>query len=224
MKSLIGSEHTIVEDKRNKPNKTRYQLRIGSHVLYESLEKIGLTPKKSLTMSLPKVPKKYFRHFLRGYLDGDGCIYTEWLTEAKLKRLRIIFTSGSKMFLEQLNQTLMKQLSLSLKTINKGTRCHRLMYGTHDSVKILKFMYNNLRQRIFLERKWDKAFLVLKYWPRRQVVSRESAKLLCAGSIPAVAFRPVESSGGAFVGNRSLAEHFLEPVGRTKNPARGLNM
>ena len=41
------------------------------------LAKAGCYNKKSLTLKFPteeQVPSKLIRHFLRGYVDGDGCL------------------------------------------------------------------------------------------------------------------------------------------------------
>ena len=83
IRQWLKSEHSIVTMKPNWPNgKLRYLLRIGSHKLYDTLICLGLYPNKSLTVRFPKVPKKYLRHFVRGYFDGDGCVVCEM---AKLK-------------------------------------------------------------------------------------------------------------------------------------------
>jgi len=75
----LDSEHTIII--YLKPDslygKQRYFLRIGSHKLYNSLTKLGLYPNKSLTIKFPNIPSKYLKDFIRGYFDGDGCVYLE---------------------------------------------------------------------------------------------------------------------------------------------------
>ena len=50
---------------------------ISSHKLPEDLISLGITPKKSLTLKieLTKIPKELWKHFLRGYWDGDGTIH-----------------------------------------------------------------------------------------------------------------------------------------------------
>jgi len=45
----------------------------GRHV-YEAVRALGLPPRKSLTLRMPKVPPAVLRHFVRGVLDGDGCV------------------------------------------------------------------------------------------------------------------------------------------------------
>ena len=84
----MGSKHSIVGSKSTWPNgKTRYLLRIGSHKLYDALVKLGLYPNKSLTIQFPVLPKKYAHDFIRGYLDGDGCVYLQKSRGVKKKNI-----------------------------------------------------------------------------------------------------------------------------------------
>jgi hypothetical protein len=50
-------------------------LQFGDIKFYKFLLGIGLTPKKSLILDSVKVPREYFIDFLRGVIDGDGCIH-----------------------------------------------------------------------------------------------------------------------------------------------------
>ena len=98
VKHWLKSEHTITT--AHSPfsgGKIIYKLRIGSHALYNDLFKRGLYPNKSLTVTFPRVPKKYLGAFIRGYFDGDGCIFFEKGKGKNgtliTKRIRIIFRS-----------------------------------------------------------------------------------------------------------------------------------
>lgn len=49
---------------------------IYSKHMSDSLTSHGCTPRKSLTLQFPQtIPDHLMNHFLRGYFDGDGCIY-----------------------------------------------------------------------------------------------------------------------------------------------------
>ena len=84
--------------------------------------KLGVTPNKSRTMTLPEIPEEYFWDFVRGYFDGDGSAYAE-----SPGKLRVVFTSWSEQFLKQLEArfnslgivTSLKRKGYSVK--NKGT-------------------------------------------------------------------------------------------------------
>lgn len=154
----LDSKHTIVECIPSTPNgHIRYLLRIGSHELYKDLTKLGLYPNKSLTITFPKIPGKYLSHFVRGYFDGDGCIYFQ---KAKgitrdiiIRRLRTIFVSGSKKFLIGLMIVLKNNLNINQDKVYRGHKSYQLMYSTNDSIEVFKFLYKNVENEVFLERK-----------------------------------------------------------------------
>ncbi|MBU1091000.1 MAG: hypothetical protein KKC42_04065, partial [Candidatus Omnitrophica bacterium] len=51
-----------------------YHIQIGNKNFYDFLLSIGLTQHKSLTLGALEIPNQYFVDFLRGVIDGDGCI------------------------------------------------------------------------------------------------------------------------------------------------------
>lgn len=144
-KELLNSEHKISIEICEGNRKDRFTLRIGNADLYNSLIELGLYPNKSLTISMPDVPKKFFKDFVRGYFDGDGCVHI-YKSKGKvqkiiLRKLCIIFSSGSKKFLAGLLILLRRELSLRQNKIYKGQRCWQLRFATVDSVELFKFMY-----------------------------------------------------------------------------------
>lgn len=84
-------------------------IQIYSKIIVTDLIKKGIIPRKSKTLNFPAIPKEFFFHFVRGYFDGDGCVYKP--SKKKLKkwpgtRNSPIFTSGSKNFLIELQKHL----------------------------------------------------------------------------------------------------------------------
>lgn len=157
IRALMQSEHTIVLRRREKPFRPQYLLRIGNHKLYGDLSALGLYPNKSLTITFPSVPKEYFSHFLRGYFDGDGCVFLErskGITRAKIvRRLAVIFTSGSKKFLEALDDYLSEFLGTKKGSVYRNGNAYQARYQTKDSIKIFKFFYTTAPKKGYLERK-----------------------------------------------------------------------
>jgi intein-encoded DNA endonuclease-like protein len=159
IKKLLKSEHKIVFRKPEKvpsadkkkiyTTKGLYYLRIGSHKLYNDLIKIGLTPRKSLTISFPLVPNKYLRHFVRGYFDGDGCIHID-----KKGGLKIIFTCGNKKFLKELSGILSKNYKIHKHKVYNSNRSFQLIFRTKASLIILKQIYYHVPKTMMLERKY----------------------------------------------------------------------
>ena len=159
MKHWLDSDHTIVVLKPTWPNgRQRYLLRIGSHKLYDALYKLGLYPNKSLTIQFPQIPRMYLGDFIRGYLDGDGCVYLQTGHGIKkkitVKKLSVIFTSGSLLFLKKLNIILRQFIEIRQKRIYQGQRAFQLRYGTSDSIKIFKLLYGGCQSDLFFKRKF----------------------------------------------------------------------
>src|SRR3989344_7065492 len=161
IKKWLGSHHIIRMRKPTWPNgKNSFALRIGNKSLYKSLVGLGLYPDKSLTVKLPVVPDKYFDHFVRGYFDGDGCVSLYRTKGIKqdiiIKKLSIIFTSGSSDFLVSLCKILEEKLNLDQGKVYLGQRCFQLRYSTEDTVKLFKFIYGNClrKERLYLDRKF----------------------------------------------------------------------
>lgn len=148
------SSMQIYPDGRQYLSKNCFIFRIGSKLMYNDLLKLGLTPRKSLTVLFPSIPLEFLSHFIRGYFDGDGCLYL-----IKGKYPRVIFTSGSNKFLEGLLEVLNFVLQIPKKAIysqlqKSGNLCYRLHYNTKLSRKILEFMYKDLEKVPYLERKY----------------------------------------------------------------------
>ncbi len=157
--NLLESHHPISIKKRNLPCKDQYLLRIGSHRLYYALTKHGLFPNKSLSVQFPPIPQLYFKDFLRGYFDGDGCVFLErakGITKKLIiKKLSIIFTSGSKIFIERLHAHVSKIICENKKIhrIYNSNRAFQIRYSTCESIKLFTLLYDNIPKGLFLKRK-----------------------------------------------------------------------
>ena len=69
----IGSDRPIKLE-CNK-NGQWWKLTIDNKYIYEDLKLLGLVPNKSFTCKVPHIPEEFKYDFIRGYFDGDGCIY-----------------------------------------------------------------------------------------------------------------------------------------------------
>lgn len=137
--------------------KESFILRFGSKTMFQDLINLGITPRKSLRIKLPKIPEKYFHLFLRGNFDGDGCINIYTRKRDGLVIPQVIFTSGSKKFLTALGQTLSNYIKIYSYSVTWDSGAYRLRYKKKASVNIVKYMYRNLKTAPYLERKYLKA-------------------------------------------------------------------
>ena len=154
MREAIGSNHKI--GIRNIETGGVYVIQIGSKELFHDLGRFGLSPNKAKRMRIPEIPEKYVSDFIRGYFDGDGCVWYGLVHKNRTKLatvLRVCFTSASFEFLSGLLSLLKCRgiIGGSLFRSKKGNYS-RLQFGMLNSLKIYEIMYN-APHRLFLGRK-----------------------------------------------------------------------
>lgn len=160
IRAAISSNHKITKRPSRSPKwKDIYRIQIGSREWFADLSRLGLTQHKSNTLRFPKVPKKYMGDFVRGYFDGDGCVYFKRLKYAdrKYKRwaLLTLFTSGSKQFLESLWEIL-KQHDIQGGSLKNKTRGFELVLSHKDSLALYRLMYHTaFTTELYLPRKYN---------------------------------------------------------------------
>ena len=124
--------------------------------LWNTLNNYGCTPNKSLILQFPKFSifksKKLIKHFIRGYVDGDGCISYVKTDDSKINsnyspQVSIL---GTKEFLG----TLVKLFNCGhIKTTKSN--CFNLVFSQNKSRKLLHLLYDNAS--IYLNRKYNRA-------------------------------------------------------------------
>lgn len=137
---------SVVRDTQVKLNGKSYptsRMNVCSKYLCESLIKLGCTSRKSFTKRLPKIDSNLYRHFIRGYFDGNGHI--------SYPRCRITLTSNSD-FLESLN-AIFKSVGITPTSIlsKQGTEIKSIEYSGYKAKKILEYMYSG--SNVHLEHK-----------------------------------------------------------------------
>jgi len=96
-------------------------------------------------------------HFIRGFLDGDGCIYTN-LSNPNSLVLRVSFTGDSRDFLEALNNHIHTYTGIGLKKlyqVKKDSTALGLRYRKKDSLILCRYLYQD-SEGLRLERKYKK--------------------------------------------------------------------
>ncbi|MCD6500428.1 hypothetical protein J7K42_00180 [bacterium] len=170
-----------------KKRKNSFRLRISNPTILQDIQKLGITPNKTKTCQFPNVPEAFLRDFIRGFLDGDGWIYTR----KERREISVGFSNGSLKFLEGLSKSLNKHLILTtknLRTRKKITKNHRistcysLEYYCHNAYKIIQYLYDNLKKSdLYLDRKYE-----------RQIKARKIFKSVLKGPKGIVKYREIE--------------------------------
>ncbi|HCR52600.1 TPA: hypothetical protein DIV48_03090 [Candidatus Kaiserbacteria bacterium] len=145
IREAIGSTNRIAERKRISKQKAVYRLQIGSKEWFKDLSCLGFMQNKSKRLALPVIPAKYFGDFVRGYFDGDGCVYFNRLKYADRKNprwiLMTLFTSGCQLFLNSL-WTELKIRGIHGGSLKRKTRGFELCFSHKDSVALYRVMYH----------------------------------------------------------------------------------
>ena len=117
------------------------------------LRKLGLYPGKSTTMKdMPDIPDNLYRHFIRGYFDGDGSI-SHIIRNDKYKGHRFIMTMiGTIDFLNKISEKL--PIKTYKKLCSKTTNMQYLRcQDKEDMKKLYHYFYDD--STIHLDRKYE---------------------------------------------------------------------
>lgn len=156
--NVMKSNYPILKYWRKNRKFPNYYSIVDSKKVYFDLLKVGLIPRKSKVVGFPDIPQKYFFHFVRGYLDGDGSIYYDKphidRGNKRYTRLNTCFISGSKKFLNVMQRLISRRLNIPQQKLSKNYTAFKLRYSTRDSLKLLKQIYNNNSKFLKLDRKY----------------------------------------------------------------------
>lgn len=130
------------------------RLTIGCLKMAKDINEIGITPKKSLTMKWPNIPEEYIPHFIRGYIDGDGCIEIIQSKTSSNLNLRCSIL-GTKEFLNHIKEYFSKIYGDEIGSLYASGNYYVLSYsGINSSLKFCDWIYSNSTDTTRLERKY----------------------------------------------------------------------
>lgn len=124
--------------------------------LWNALNEKGCVPNKSLILTFPDKSifkdESLIRHFIRGYVDGDGTlgVYPHSKSNPKLEESLLIV--GTKPFLEGVQKYLGIDGFLMQKP-NCNNLTYRLGYSTKKAQNVADILYKN--STIYLDRKYN---------------------------------------------------------------------
>lgn len=125
-------------------------LQVSSEKIYNDLLKLGIVPRKTLNMKFPIINKDLYRHFIRGYFDGDGTFSSN----------KICFY-GQHNFLHAIKNIIEHDiLSLNDNKIfdKKNENVSMLTYGNKQGIiDIYHYFYDN--SKYYLKRKFNELSL-----------------------------------------------------------------
>ena len=159
LKRCLELKNRIVPKKSGFSNKKYLKIQFGNVKLFRWLSSIGLKPNKKFVNKL-KVPDKYFADFLRGHIDGDGCIRSfndPWYP--KSVRVYTVFNSANLRHVKWIRRSLSKLLGIR-GWLESNNHIWKLTYAKNDSKKLLNFIYYS-KNLPCLKRKRNKIMFLL---------------------------------------------------------------
>lgn len=124
--------------------------------IWNNLNDKGCVPCKSLILTFPDISifsnKNLVYDFIRGYVDGDGCLYICKTRNTIDTEVSLV---GTENFLNGVKQFLGINGSIRNKsTRNYTNRAYQLRYSTANARKVARLLYEN--STIYLDRKYNK--------------------------------------------------------------------
>lgn len=151
-KRELGSTHPI----RFVRAKDFYIMEICSQKLFSSLGQHGVVPRKSLVAIYPKSLNGFDADFIRGCLDGDGCVVIEKHKKYNSIRTRITW-NGAKQLLDGIEMKLRVECNVEEKIVAPMSTIYRLGYSAKKDVhEIANYLYKG--NPFCLERKRRKCY------------------------------------------------------------------
>lgn len=140
-------------ERESKVKKDYYRCRVClKDILFtQDLKKLGVVPRKSLILTFPdynQVPKHLIKHFIRGYVDGDGSIY---ITNNNI----YCSVLGTREFLTELiREAKIPRRTLYKNNNNNSSNCWFFQVSGKNAINLINYLYKN--NKIHLERKYNK--------------------------------------------------------------------
>lgn len=138
----------------------------------KELKRFNIIPNKTKTYSIPKIVLKHslFKHFIRGYFDGDG-----WFSKTKN---RISWgLCGNLSVMQDIKKHLVEEALLTGNSkIYRQKNIHKLIYSkARDVLLIVNYIYGEAT--IFLNRKYEISKLVKKIDDETIILNIDKVKL-----------------------------------------------
>lgn len=128
------------------------RLLINSEKIFDSLNKIGMTERKSLSLVFPNLQEDLRIHFIRGYFDGDG----SWTKDKKSSLGYSFKLCGTKELLTEIALILNINLHLYKRYKDDKNNYYISVSGSNKVFTIMNLLYKDAN--IYLQRKYE------RYW------------------------------------------------------------
>lgn len=143
-----GNNVKIQKAKYNNKEFLRCRWIITNKHLWNTLNVLGCTPNKSLTLCFPNIDSTLYSSFIRGYFDGDGCISRHLYVNTVSPNISLI---GTKEFLESI-QSIINITSSFSHDSRHHENTFSLNFNKESGIAFINYLYKNAT--IYLDRKY----------------------------------------------------------------------
>lgn len=166
-KNDISSTHNIKIYKINSiwSNKNYCRILIRNDHLVDTLESNGVFRNKTNRILPPNkdiLPKDLYRHFIRGYFDGNGSIKKSYISYNTQKYSSSLVSTPE--FIEWVKDVIFENTGIDKFNISKRHDYDYVIsieYSVVPSIPVLDFLYRD--SKIYLDRKYERYIEVMKY-------------------------------------------------------------
>jgi intein-encoded DNA endonuclease-like protein len=160
---FLKLENNYKLKERKIKDKTYFSIKIHTKIMQKSLYDLGIKKHKTKNPEVPNIPQKFIRDFLRGFFDGDGCVYFQ-NKDGKVKNITCFYTINEKCI-----EAILKIINSICPSLNWTVNDHwRTSYikslrinGVKNCVIFLNTIYVN--SNIYLDRKYAKFLDLINY-------------------------------------------------------------
>ncbi len=156
---------------------------LNSNALCDCLQRYGIHSRKTYDISLPNIPKEFFKDFFRGFFDGDGYMNL-YRRKDYVNRFRYSFeiVSASKDMIYGLKNKL-KEYDIDINvyirepktngSFKQNVPTYRLISSSKTQIQnIIKFMYKDANERAKLKPIDPAPIITMSYfmvWSRKKI-------------------------------------------------------
>jgi hypothetical protein len=167
--------HTIGVGKVVPTNNACYRLTLYRKSMFDDLLELGGIPKKSLTTIWHEPPHEFLRHFVRGFMDGDGSLYWLSTTITIIPQVQAI---GTEAFLGGMALAIEDETGIPAPTCRPNENIRKMTWTGMYAKCLTAWLYEDCG--LYLERKYKIALEFLEWQPklyRRSHITTKMGKL-----------------------------------------------
>ena len=156
----INARHT---SPKSKIKFKSYRLDLSDQYFSKCLSKHGMVQNKSLILEWPlvEIPDNLLRHFVRGFIDGDGSLFITKSRPSKFGKRVGIQICGTLKFLTTMSANIKRVMSINGHIHKRGAIYELKIDRRNDVREIITWLYSDCST--YLDRKYSKHLEMLEF-------------------------------------------------------------